>query len=98
MTSEHHETETPRIPEGLVDALVGQIGLTVHVRYRRWNDGDFAVSEGTFRVLEVDTFWPSLVMEQSPGVATRVPLSYVITVSTPEGATVFAIEGAGHRA
>lgn len=51
------------------------MGETIALQYRHWVRDGFAVSIGTFRVLEVDSFWPSVVPEVRAGVATRVPLN-----------------------
>ena len=91
MTADQHSTETEAqaIPEHLVELLRQRMGQIVVVQHRHWADEGFALSGGTFQVMEVDVFWPSILLQSRPGVATRVPLRYVLSVSTPDGVVLF---------
>ncbi len=94
MVADEHITAARPSADDLVELLRAQVNQSVTVTYQCWDGADYSVSTGTFRVLEVDTFWPSVVMEQRPGAAARVPLSYILSVSSVDGGDLFRAQHA----
>ena len=86
MAEEHSSAE---VREDLVRALREYEGRTVVITYRYWEGDAFAVATKEGDLLQVDTVWPAAFLRSAATGASRVPLHYIVSVTTPDGALIW---------